>query len=84
MYQIYPGKACVDEDATQCNHCLRGRIQRLNRYVGEGQGGRRSGSSGEASSGKETSTDAKARQPLSDEPLSPSLQDDASPLVVLR
>jgi biotin synthase len=40
MYEIYPGKACVDEDATQCNHCLRGRIQRLRRSVGDGPGGR--------------------------------------------
>jgi biotin synthase len=40
MYQIYPGKACVDEDATQCNTCLRGRIDRLGRLVGEGPGGR--------------------------------------------
>jgi len=40
MYEIYPGKACVDEDATQCNHCLRGRIQRLGRSVGDGPGGR--------------------------------------------
>jgi len=41
MYEIYPGKACVDEDATQCNHCLRGRITRLGRFVGDGPGGRR-------------------------------------------
>jgi biotin synthase len=40
MYEIYPGKACVDEDATQCNHCLRGRIERLGRLVGDGPGGR--------------------------------------------
>lgn len=40
MYEIYPGKACIDEDATQCNTCLRGRIERLGRYVGEGPGGR--------------------------------------------
>jgi biotin synthase len=40
MYEIYPGKACVDEDATQCNYCLRGRIQRLGRSVGDGPGGR--------------------------------------------
>jgi biotin synthase len=40
MYEIYPGKACVDEDATQCNHCLRQRIERLGRFVGEGPGGR--------------------------------------------
>jgi biotin synthase len=40
MYEIYPGKACIDEDATQCNSCLRARIDRLGRYVGEGPGGR--------------------------------------------
>ncbi|HEY0307649.1 MAG TPA: [FeFe] hydrogenase H-cluster radical SAM maturase HydE [Acidobacteriaceae bacterium] len=40
MYEIYPGKACIDEDVTQCNHCLRERIDRLGRFVGEGPGGR--------------------------------------------
>jgi biotin synthase len=40
MYQIYPGKACLDEDATQCNACLRDRIESLGRTVGTGPGGR--------------------------------------------
>ena len=40
MYQIYPGKACIDEDALQCNHCLRDRIENLGRSVGTGPGGR--------------------------------------------
>jgi len=40
MYQIYPGKACIDEDASQCNACLRARIERLGRCVGTGPGGR--------------------------------------------
>ncbi|MGP8260684.1 MAG: [FeFe] hydrogenase H-cluster radical SAM maturase HydE [Acidobacteriaceae bacterium] len=40
MYAIYPGKACIDEDALQCNHCLRDRIERLGRSVGTGPGGR--------------------------------------------
>jgi biotin synthase len=40
MYQIYPGKACIDEDATQCNTCLRARIESLGRTVGTGPGGR--------------------------------------------
>jgi biotin synthase len=40
MYQIYPGKACIDEDASQCNTCLRARVDRLGRYVGTGPGGR--------------------------------------------
>jgi biotin synthase len=43
MYEIYPGKACVDEDATQCNRCLRQRIERLGRFVGQGPGGRGEG-----------------------------------------
>jgi biotin synthase len=40
MYQIYPGKACLDEDATLCNTCLRERIENLGRTVGTGPGGR--------------------------------------------
>jgi biotin synthase len=40
MYEIYPGKACLDEDATQCNTCLRERIESLGRAVGAGPGGR--------------------------------------------
>jgi biotin synthase len=40
MYEIYPGKACADEDAAQCNRCLRNRIARIGRKVGEGPGGR--------------------------------------------
>ncbi len=44
MYEIYPGKACVDENATQCNHCLRMRIGRLGRFVGSGPGSRISSS----------------------------------------
>jgi biotin synthase len=40
MYEIYPGKACADEDAAQCNRCLRARIERLRRTVGTGPGGR--------------------------------------------
>lgn len=40
-YQIYPGKACLNETAQQCRGCLRGRIQSIGRYVGQGQGGRK-------------------------------------------
>ena len=40
MYQIYPGRTCNEEDAIRCNACLRGRIGRLGRTVGEGPGGR--------------------------------------------
>jgi biotin synthase len=43
MYEIYPGKACADEDATQCNQCLRARIEKLGRLVGDGPGGRLAG-----------------------------------------
>jgi biotin synthase len=40
MYEIYPGKACIDEDAQQCNNCLRARVGRIGRFIGSGQGGR--------------------------------------------
>ncbi|WP_420239094.1 [FeFe] hydrogenase H-cluster radical SAM maturase HydE [Telmatobacter bradus] len=40
MYEIYPGRACVQEDAQQCNTCLRHRIQGIGRSVGQGPGGR--------------------------------------------
>lgn len=40
LYEIYPGKACVDENATECDHCLRGQIHSLGRFVGRGSGGR--------------------------------------------
>ena len=43
MYQIYPGKACIDEDATQCNNCLRRRVEKLGRFIGKGKGGRSNG-----------------------------------------
>ncbi|MFZ1377422.1 MAG: [FeFe] hydrogenase H-cluster radical SAM maturase HydE [Geothrix sp.] len=39
-YEIYPGKACVNETAVACQECLEGRIQRLGRKVGKGPGGR--------------------------------------------
>ena len=38
LYQIYPGKACIDETGTQCNACMRGRIGRIGRHVGSGRG----------------------------------------------
>jgi biotin synthase len=40
LYEIYPAKACIDENATDCNQCLRGQIHSLGRFAGEGQGGR--------------------------------------------
>jgi biotin synthase len=39
-YEIYPGKACVNETATACQGCLEGRIHALGRRVGRGPGGR--------------------------------------------
>ena len=43
MYEIYPGKACVNETAEMCRGCLSGRIQSIGRRVGDGPGGRRRG-----------------------------------------
>ena len=39
-YEIYPGKACVNETASACRGCLEGRIHALGRQVGRGPGGR--------------------------------------------
>jgi biotin synthase len=39
-YEIYPGKACINETAEACQGCLRGRIHAIGRFVGEGPGGR--------------------------------------------
>lgn len=40
LYEIYPAKACIDEDANGCNQCLRGQIHSLGRFAGRGSGGR--------------------------------------------
>ena len=40
-YEIYPGKACINETATACRGCLEGRIQALGRRVAKGPGGRK-------------------------------------------
>ncbi len=40
MYQIYPGKACIEESSVDCSRCLRGQIRSLGRFTGEGPGGR--------------------------------------------
>jgi biotin synthase len=42
-YEIYPGKACINETADVCGGCLRHRIEALGRQVGAGPGGRRRG-----------------------------------------
>lgn len=41
-YEIYPGKACVNETAEACQDCLDGRIRSLGRSLGKGPGGRSS------------------------------------------
>ncbi len=38
MYEIYPAKACVDETAQQCLHCLRARIASIGRTIATGRG----------------------------------------------
>jgi biotin synthase len=40
LYEIYPAKACIDENADDCNQCLRGQIHSLGRFAGRGSGGR--------------------------------------------
>lgn len=40
LYQIYPAKACIDENSDDCNRCLRGQIHSLGRVVGLGHGSR--------------------------------------------
>jgi biotin synthase len=39
-YEIYPGKACINETAQACQGCLKGRIHAIGRVVGSGPGGR--------------------------------------------
>jgi biotin synthase len=78
MYQIYPGMACLDEDATQCNHCLRARIERLGRTVGAGPGGR---FTRVASQSEEPPHSA---QPHGSQPRFTAQKNPPSPLVVLR
>jgi biotin synthase len=41
LYEIYPGKACINETADVCNACLRTRIESIGRTVGAGPGGRK-------------------------------------------
>jgi biotin synthase len=49
LYEIYPAKACIHEDALACYGCLKARIVSLGREVGSGPGGRRRGLSGSVS-----------------------------------
>jgi biotin synthase len=39
-YTIYPGKACINETAEQCQICLAERIATIGRTIGTGPGGR--------------------------------------------
>jgi biotin synthase len=41
LYEIYPGKACVNETAEACAGCLPARIRMIGRIPGTGPGGRR-------------------------------------------
>jgi biotin synthase len=43
MYEIYPGKACVNETAEMCRGCLAARIRSIGRTVGRGPGDRSHG-----------------------------------------
>jgi len=43
LYEIYPGKACIQEDGAQCSFCLRGRRAAIGRPVGQGPGSARKG-----------------------------------------
>ncbi|MHC4927071.1 MAG: [FeFe] hydrogenase H-cluster radical SAM maturase HydE [Planctomycetota bacterium] len=41
QYEIYPGKACLNETAKQCQGCLAARIASIGRTIGKGQGSRK-------------------------------------------
>ena len=38
LYEIYPDKACINETAEACHHCLSGRIANIGRQIGSGRG----------------------------------------------
>ena len=44
QYEIYPGKACLNETAKQCQGCLGSRIASIGRTIGTGHGSRNHGS----------------------------------------
>jgi biotin synthase len=41
LYEIYPDKACIFDNAASCQLCLHGRIMSIGREVGSGPGGRK-------------------------------------------
>ena len=40
LYEIYPGKACINETAQICRACMETRIRSIGRLLGQGPGGR--------------------------------------------
>lgn len=38
LYEIYPGKACLQETADQCHRCVEKRIESIGRRIGSGPG----------------------------------------------
>jgi biotin synthase len=38
MYEIYPGKVCLSENASDCHGCMGRRIESIGRAVGRGRG----------------------------------------------
>ena len=40
LYEIYPGKACINETALRCSSCLENRIKNIGRHIGNGPGSR--------------------------------------------
>ena len=40
LYEIYPGKACINETALACSACLKSRIESIGRFIGAGPGNR--------------------------------------------
>jgi biotin synthase len=43
LYEIYPGKACINETAQACQSCLAERIRSIGRTIGTGPGSRQHG-----------------------------------------
>ena len=37
-YEIYPNKACVDENAVMCRNCIEGKIREIGRFVAQDKG----------------------------------------------
>lgn len=41
-YEIYPGKICINENPSQCRHCIEGKIKSIGRTISTGYGFRNS------------------------------------------